>query len=176
MTTRYDEPSAVEVFDTVKVYVAARAEAVSMASNAFEPLAGSDADFPGPVGATLLSSSLLKSSAPCATYIVAGSKACHCTQSEAMSFVLRSVKTFAHQMPLPSYPRSHICASANSDPDAHASFRGSVIWIKLFAPVLSVHTAQIAIQTMALERRECSVGVPLYARIEVTSAISGRAS
>lgn len=81
--------------------------------------------------------------------------------------------TFAHQIARPSAALSHTCASANSNPAAHAVFLALVASHRLRAlpfEVLEAHTASHAI---ALVRSELLVGLKTLATRDARKSSAG---
>lgn len=83
--------------------------------------------------------------------------------------------TFAHQIARPSTALSHTCASANSEPAAHAVFLAGLVSTKFLALVLDEHEAHTASHARALVRSEVLVGVEMLATRDATNRSAGNA-
>lgn len=83
--------------------------------------------------------------------------------------------TFAHQIARPSTALSHTCASANSEPAAHAVFLAEVASSRLRALPFGEHEAHTASHAKALVRREFLVGVETLAARDARNKSPGSA-
>jgi len=81
--------------------------------------------------------------------------------------------TFAHQIARPSTALSHTCASANSNPAAHAVFLAVVASKRLRALPFEELEAHTASHAMALVRSEFLVGVETLATRDARKRSAG---
>jgi hypothetical protein len=83
--------------------------------------------------------------------------------------------TFAHQIARPSTALSHTCASANSDPAAHAVFLAVVASSRVRALPFEELEAHTANHARALVRSEFLVGVRMFATRDARKRRAGSA-
>jgi hypothetical protein len=162
-------------FEPADAKDAVRAVTVRIASDVFEPAEGTAAVLfvlecsPEPF-------SPVETKDPAAAYTTTGSKAYIESQPKSLSQDRPSVHmTFAHQIARPSTALSQTCASANSQPAAHAVFLAGLVSNRLLALVFDEHEAHTASHARALVRREFLVGVEMLATTDARNRSAGSA-
>ena len=163
-------------FDPVDVEAAVQAVAVRINSDVFEPATGI-ADGLFAFECSLDPVSLVDETDPAVVYTTTGRRAY--IESQPTSYTEEKPPTcsmtFAHQIARPSAALSHTCASANSDPAAHAVFLAAVASNRLRALPLEVLEAHTASHAIALVRSEFLVGVEMLATRDARKRSAGSA-
>jgi hypothetical protein len=169
----YDSPRATVAFEPADAKDAVRA--VTVKTDVFEPAEGTAAIL-FVFECSLEPVSPVEKNDPAAAYTTIGSKAYIKSQPTSLSQDRPSVHmTFAHQIARPSTALSHTCASANSEPAAHAVFLAGFVSSRLLALVFEEHEAHTASHAKALVRREFLVGVEMLATRDARNRSTGSA-